>query len=164
MAQTPPFRSRPNLHLTLSPLSGTSSPSAHGTAVPTPFFTPPATTTYSPFRSAGLKPPTPYGSAAQFTLPASKQATNPSYGNYTLYRLKRLLTCRAFFYLLIVVGLISWWNNGWKEELDIVRVGVNELRFGNQRFEGEATKDLQFFPAANPKIHVRQSRLKRWLD
>ena len=39
-------------------------------------------------------------------------------------------------------------------ELNIVRLGASEFGFGRQLFKMEATKDLQFFPAVNPKIHV----------
>ena len=41
-----------------------------------------------------------------------------------------------------------------KSELKVVRLGASEFGFGGQLFEMETTKDLQFFPAVNPKIHV----------
>ena len=45
-----------------------------------------------------------------------------------------------------------WWLNGGKDELDLVKLGASEL--GKELFQDERTRNLQFFPASNPKIHV----------
>ena len=160
MAQTPPFRNRPNLHLSISPFSTSSNPSTQGTPTQTPFYTPFTTTNYSPFRSASLKLPTPYHSTTQFPLHAIKQGSRSDYRNHTFYRVRRMLTSRFFACLIIIIGLCYWWSRGWKEELNIVGVGVNRFGPGNHLFKVEATKSLQFFPAANPKIHVRRVESK----
>lgn len=46
-----------------------------------------------------------------------------------------------------------WWFNGGSEDLDLVRVGAAGL--GKDFFQEGITRNLQFFPATNPKIHVR---------
>ena len=156
MAQTPPVRSRPNLQLKFKPLRRTMSAQTTSqlTLLPSPF----ATTDYSPFRSAGLKPPTPYGGAVQFTPRLSKQQPQDRHSSRKLVRIKRYLFSRALVCVLFIVGLLYWWGKGWKKDLDIVMVGANELGMGNQLFEFEVTKDLRFISAANSKIHVSCSR------
>ena len=152
MAQTPPVHSRPNLQLKFTPLRRTMSAQATSqlTLLPSPF----AATDYSPFRSAGLKPPTPYGGAVQFTPRVSKQQLQDRHGSRKLVRIKRYLFSRALVCVLFIAGLLCWWGKGWKEELDIVMLGANELGMSNQLFEIEVTKDLRFISAANSKIHV----------
>jgi len=161
MSRTPSPRHRPNFHLSLTPLLGT--PNQIYQATPpgqTPFSTPHVSpfglTTYSPFRSAGLRPPTPYGGSVQFT-PKPQRKANSVYGSYTLFRLKRICTSRALVLLIVVVvGFFWWWRAGLGSEIKVVKVGRTGFGLGSQLVEPEATKDLQFFPAANPKIHVRR--------
>lgn len=161
MSQTPSPRHRPNFHLSLTPLLGTPNQIYHATPpAHTPFSTPHASsfglTNYSPFRSAGLRPPTPYGGSVQFT-PRSQRKANSVYGSYTLFRLKRIFTSRALVLLIVVVvGFFWWWRAGLGSETKIIKVGRSGFGLGSQLFEVEATKELQFFPAANPKIHVRR--------
>ena len=164
MSQTPSPRHRPNFHLSLTPLLGSSNqlyqatPAGH-TPFSTPHVSPFGLPSYSPFRSAGLRPPTPYGGSAQFT-PRPQRKANSVYGSYTLFRLKRICTSRAFVLLIVVVlGFFCWWRAGLGTEIKIVKVGHGGFGLGSQLFEVEATKNLQFFPAANPKIHVRRLSL-----
>lgn len=144
-----PFRNRPNLHLSLSQFSG--SPRNSGHATPLPLSTPLATTTYSPFRSAGLNPPTRYGGPMQFT---PRHERRRYYETYSWYRFKRLLNSKPLWFLLSLVVLTLWWFHGGRDELNLVKLDANRL--GEELFPEGTTKDLQFFPASNPKIHVRQ--------
>ena len=154
MAQTPPFRSRPNLRLSLTPLFETPTPSTHTTPFPSPSSTLSIATRYSPFRSAGLKPPTPSRNPLPYALKSSKQAAKPKYRNSTWFRIRRVFASRLLLCLLILVGFSWWLGKGWREELHIVRIGASDFGHGTQFFKAEPTKDLQFFPAASPKIHV----------
>jgi hypothetical protein len=52
-------------------------------------------------------------------------------------------------------GLLLWWGNGGKEGWHKMR--DNPSGFGISVFGSEIIKDLQFFPASNPKIHVSNS-------
>jgi hypothetical protein len=58
--------------------------------------------------------------------------------------------------IVVVLGFFCWWRAGLGTEIKIVKVGHGGFGLGSQLFEVEATKNLQFFPAANPKIHVRR--------
>ena len=160
MSQTPPFRSRPNLHLSLStPLIATASQTSHDVPIATsfsasrvrPFAV--SATSYSPFRSAGLKPPTPYGDSIHFSPKRSHVPAFLSLGN-NWFRCRRVWNGRLLVLLILLCGIVWWVGGGFKEELNIVRLGVSEFGLGDQSFHVEITKDLQFFPAANPKIHV----------
>jgi hypothetical protein len=73
----------------------------------------------------------------------------------TLGRLQYLLSKRLAWFLIVFLGLMWWWGNGGKDDLEIVR--VKSAGFKNELFASEITRDLQFFPASNPKIHVRSS-------
>lgn len=151
MAETTPtpFRNRPNLHLSLTQLSG--SPRAPGHASSSlPLGTPLTSTTYSPFRSAGLKPPTPYGGPMHFT---PRNERRRYFETYSWYRIKRMLNSKPLWFLLALVALIFWWFHGGRNEMSMARLDAK--RFGKDLFPEGRTKDLQFFPATNPKIHVR---------
>ncbi|KAI9716817.1 MAG: hypothetical protein M1812_005157 [Candelaria pacifica] len=143
MSQTPPFRNRPNLHLSLTPLSGSPIPSRLNTPLATPF----GTTKYSPFRSAGLIPPTPYGGPVQFSPRRSKA----DYVTYTKQRLRRTFSNRLTWLLLFFVGLVWWWGTGGKRELELVK--LKSVGVGKGMLAPEITRGLQFFPASNPKIY-----------
>ena len=144
-----PFRNRPNLHLSLSQLSG--SPRATGSAARLSLGTPLATTTYSPFRSAGLKPPTPYGGPMTF---APRNERRRYYETHSWYRYKRILSSKSIWFLLALVALTVWWFHGGRDEISTARLDAKRLR--KDLFSEGWTKDLQFFPASNPKIHVRK--------
>lgn len=149
MTQTPPFGGRPKLHLALTQLTGSpghTSQSAHGfNALST--FVPHAT--YSPFRSAGLAPPTPYGGPMQFTPRAQ---TSTRHDTYTWFRLGRVLSSKPVWSMLMLGALVLWWFNGGRNEMDLARSSAAE--FGRDFFQEQRTQGLQFFPANNPKIHV----------
>ena len=153
MAETTPtpFRHRPNLHLSLTQLAG--SPRALGRASTLPFGTPLTSTTYSPFRSAGLKPPTPYGGPMQFT---PRYESRRYFETYSWYRIKRMLNSKPLWFLLALLTLTVWWFHGGSDELSMAKLDAKRL--GKDLFPEGRTKNLQFFPASNPKIHVRSSR------
>ena len=154
MAQTPPFRSRPNLRLSLRPRYETPSPSTHTTPFPSPSSTPSVATKYSPFRSAGLKPPAPSSSLLPHASKSAKRAGKLKYRGSPWFRIRRVFTSRLVLCVLSLIGFLWWLGRGWKDELQIVRTSASEFGLGTQIFKVKATKDLQFFSAANPKIHV----------
>lgn len=149
MTQTPPFGGRSKLHLALTQLTGSPghiSQSSHGFNALT---TPVSHATYSPFRSAGLAPPTPYGGPTHFTPRAQKSNRRDT---YTWFRLGWVLSSKPIWFMLMLGTLVLWWFNGGRDEMELVRVGAAE--FGRDFFQEQRTQGLQFFPAANPKIHV----------
>lgn len=155
MSQKSPFNHRPKLHLALPSLSGSPLNSVQNSPSGTPFLspiappnTPFATTSYSPFRSAGLRPPTPYRGPVQF----NPRRLRSSYGNYTWFRIKRLLSSRALWIVIALLSLVWWWSNGGREDLEAMKIKSGGL--GMELSTSDITKDLQFFPASNPKIHV----------
>lgn len=151
--QTPPFRSRPKFHLTSTQSTG--SPGSHYPSTPTSgaIITPLTATAYSPFRSAGLKPPTPFGAPMQLAS-RSPQKFRKCRSNAGL-RARRALTSKIFWLALLFGALIMWWRSGGADKLDIVRLSASEL--GRELFPEVRTRDLQFFPATDLKIHVSLS-------
>lgn len=73
-------------------------------------------------------------------------------GSHSWWRLKRVLSRPLPWISLLVVGCIIWWSSGATKELSSPEVQL-KLR---DLFPPEFTKDLQFLPASNHKIHVRQ--------
>ncbi len=76
------------------------------------------------------------------------------YAKAALGRLQYLLSKRLVWFVLVFVGLIWWWGNGGKEDLEVVKMKSAGIKKG--LFE-TMMKDLQFYPASNPKIHVSGS-------
>ena len=157
MSQAPPLRSRPNLHLGLSKLTGSPRPPNQSTPPTTPFSnpypspgeTPLAKTAYSPFSSAGLKAPHPYGSG-DITIPRNRG--RPWYGNYAWFRVRRVLASKPILLVCMLIALSLWWCNGGSEEVDIVKLGTAGL--GKEFLYERRMHNYQFYPATNPKIHV----------
>ncbi len=52
-----------------------------------------------------------------------------------------------------------WWFNGGRDEMDLVRDGAAGLK--REFFAEGRTRGMQFFPATNPKIHVRSKSTSR---
>ena len=157
MSQSTPFRQRPNLHLALRTFSGSplqnDQPRAFSTPVqsslPTPTGTPLGTTAYSPFRSAGLKPPTPLHRSLSPKI-RRQGRWNANTGRH--FRIKRTLRSKPAWLLLTVFMLIFWWFNGGRQELDEVKLSASGL--GRELLRGMRMQDFQFYPASNPKILV----------
>lgn len=149
MEQTPPFGDRPKAHLALTQLTGSPGHISQSTRGFNALSAPVHHATYSPFRSAGLAPPTPYRGPMQFT-PRTQRSSR--YGTYTCHRSGRVLSSKPVWFMLMLGALVLWWFNGGRDEMDLVRVGAAE--FGRDFFPEQRTQGLQFFPASNPKIHV----------
>src|SRR5579862_9052348 len=147
---TPPPRTRPDLYLTLPPLSPSleSSSSYNGSPASTS-FAPFGATNYSPFRSVGLRPPSPFGSPALF--PPRRRQTR----GYIWCRIRRCFNSKILWFTATFFGLLLWWGNGGKDGWHKIRDSPSG--FGIAVFGSEIIKDLQFFPASNPKIHVSNS-------
>ncbi|KAL8946159.1 MAG: hypothetical protein Q9222_007410 [Ikaeria aurantiellina] len=159
MASHRPFRTRPNLHLTLTPRTGSpynaSASSSTSRQYSSPYITPVAmplsTTTYSPFNSANpkLKTPLPYGASMQFT-PRQKHKYR-RYCRTAWLKVQRVLTTRTACFLVIVSLMVVWGFNGGVEQLDLVKLHAAGL--GYDLFQDGVTQNMQFFPPSNPKIH-----------
>lgn len=157
MSQPPPLRNRPNLHLAFTQLNG--SPRQPGQATPptsslsAPYMSPGSTpfgkTTYSPYRSADLKPPTPYGGPISF---APRRSNKSFYSQYKWFLVKRAFSSKPAWLFLMVAALTLWWFNGGSRELDVVKLSASGL--GKEFLNERRMHDYQFYPATNPKIHV----------
>jgi hypothetical protein len=139
MTQTPPSRVRPNLHLNLTPF-GLSPTSSYHTSPGIASYNPFGTTNYSPFRSAGLRPP--------LVLFAPRR---PKAKAYAWYLVKRYLFGKVIWFLAVFLGLVwLWgghWNGGIGDRSEGGGIGIGIAR-------SEITAGLRFFPAGNTKIHV----------
>jgi hypothetical protein len=162
MSQPPPLRNRPNLHLGLTQLNGsprhpsqsTPTRSPLSTPYPTPNDTPFAKTAYSPFPSASLKPPNGFESPA----PVPMRRWGRSFrSKVNWFRIKRIFSSKPLVLLLLVLALALWWFNGGSEDLDIVKLSASGL--GKELMQERRMHDYQFYPATNPKIHVRTHKL-----
>ena len=76
--------------------------------------------------------------------------SSPLMGSYNWWRLKRLATRPLPWAIVIVVGLITWWGAGASTDFDSEDM-QSRLR---ELFPPEFTRELQFYPASNHKIHV----------
>ncbi|KAL6721838.1 hypothetical protein ACLMJK_000943 [Lecanora helva] len=156
MSQSLPTRNRQNLRLALAQLNGSPRPSGQFTplagslSVPnqSPAETPFGKTSYSPFRSAHLKPLSPYGSPVAF---APRSSDRTYYGKFYWFRIKRALSSKPIWLFLMAVVLLTWWFNGGSDELDLVNFSASGL--GKELLQEMKMHDYQFFPATNPKIH-----------
>ncbi|KAL8938121.1 MAG: hypothetical protein Q9211_003365 [Gyalolechia sp. 1 TL-2023] len=163
MASHRPLRPRPKLHLALTPQTGSpwnpkptvSTSSQFSSPFVTPTGTPSARTSYSPFASTKLKAPSPYGGPMQFTPRQRHQYRRYSRAGW--FKLKRILSSRVTWLLLVIVLTITWWLNGGGGEIGAVKLGA--AGFVKDLFQDGVTQDLQFFPPSNPKIHFK---LKFW--
>lgn len=154
----PPLRSRPNLHLALTDLTGSPRQSAQSTPPPTSRFTTPyptpgdtpfAKTAYSPYYSAGLIAPTLFETPESFT---PRRKSRSCYRKYNGHHFKRLSASKPVWLLLMLLALALWWFNGGSEEINVVKLGASGL--GKEYLLERRMHDHQFFPATNPKIHV----------
>ena len=157
MSHPPPLRNRPNLHLGLAQLNGSPRQTRLGTlpnsslSVPyrSPAGTPFGKTAYSPFRSAGLRPPSPYEASVSFV---PRRSNTSLHTKKKWFRNKSAFSSKPLWLLLVVAALIVWWFNGGRSELDVVKMGASDL--GREFLKERWMHDYQFYPATNPKIHV----------
>lgn len=66
---------------------------------------------------------------------------------------KRALNRKPVWFMIFLGLLMLWWLNGGRHEMDAMK--MDAARLGRELLQDGITKDLQFFPASNPKIHVR---------
>jgi len=134
MSQSAPIRNRGIFSATsLSPTSATFDQSSIASSAPSSGSSYVST-------SSSLPPPGGYSRSGKLS------------GGYPWWRVKRLLTRPLIWVVLFIVGAIGWWSRGASHELQSPEV---QLRL-REIFPPEITKDLQFFPASNHKIHVRK--------
>ena len=154
----PPLRTRPNLHLASTDLTGSPRQSVYSTPklttrfvtpYPTPGDTPSARTSYSLSHSAGLTEPAIYETPEPF---ASRRTSGSYYRDCTRYRIKRVFTRKSLWLLPMVLVLLFWWFYGSSREINVVKLKANSL--GKGLVQERRMHDYQFFPATNPKIHV----------
>jgi len=84
----------------------------------------------------------------------SKRLSPIGVNKYTLFLAKRLLTRPLLWVVVVLVTLILWWSNAGTHDgsSDAVQMRLRRL------FPPEITRDLQFYPASNHKIHVSSDR------
>lgn len=157
MTQTPPLGGRSKLHVPLAQLTGSPGHLTKSANSFSAFSLPGTQTTYSPFRSAGLEPPTRYVRSMQFT--PRRTTRSRDYGKYARFRFGYLFSSRPLWFLLLLGALMIWWFNGGRDEMDLVRDGAAGLK--REFFAEGRTRGMQFFPATNPKIHVRSKSTSR---
>lgn len=150
MAQTPPFRNRPKFHLELARLTGSPNYAGQLDQTTSSLSTPRNATTYSPFRSAGLRPPAQYEGPVQLT--PSRIRKYKTYARRSCFWVRRLVSNKLWWSILILWLLLLWWLKGGSDEVDLIKLKANG--FGTEIFQEGRTRKLQFFPAENPKIHV----------
>ena len=100
-------------------------------------------------RTFSIAPLTPYAEK-QAKVFQREPPSSPLMSSYAWWRLKRLAARPLPWAIIIVIGLITWWSAGASTDFDSEDV-QSRLR---ELFPPEFTKDLQFFPASNHKIHV----------
>lgn len=150
MTQTPPLGGRSKLPVPLTHLTGSPGEPSKSANSFSAFSVPGPKTNYSPFRFAGLQPPTTYVRSMQYAPRRAPKSRD--YGTYTKLRLGHILSSRPLWFLLLFGALMMWWFHGGRDEMDLVRDGATKL--SREFFSEERTRGLQFFPATNPKIHV----------
>ena len=110
------------------------------------------TGTSSPFARSNVKLHTlpSWYARAEKRRPRRRGSSPPRpMGSYSWWRLKRLLSRPLPWILALVFVAFTWWGAGATQGF---RPHVQQ-RLRNI-FPSEYTKDLQFIPASNPKIHV----------
>ena len=161
MSGIPPFRlnARPQLRIALSHFNGSpraasySTPTSSGAS--TSYTTPHSWTTYSPLRSANLKIPKPYSGNRKSI---SKRERLSAYGTCVLWVIKRILRFKIVWFIVLCILFVSWWLPGDHYDFQALREGAAVLR--KDLFPEAQTRNMQFFPASNPKIHASVSN---WL-
>lgn len=150
MAQTPPFRNRPKSQLEFARLTGSPSYPGQSDQTTSLLSTPQNIIAYSPFRSAGIRPPAQYEVPVQFAPKWTQKLKY--YTRHSSFPIRRLLSSKPLWLVLMIGALSLWCFQGGRDELDLVKLRANG--FGNELFREERTRNLQFFPAENPKIHA----------
>ncbi|KAL9614560.1 MAG: hypothetical protein Q9167_000929 [Letrouitia subvulpina] len=124
-----PLRNRPNLHLALVQQTGSprhlNTTASVSSRISTPFGTPtgtPLAAAYSPYRSANLKAPTPYGNFSPKPTGGSGRFLRPCW-----FTVKRALTHRPVWFMTLLGLLMLWWLNGGSHEVDAIKMDAARL-------------------------------------
>lgn len=80
---------------------------------------------------------------------------NPIGANkYTLFLVRRILSRPLVWVVVVLLTLVGWWSHA-GSEYETSRAGADAVQLRlRQLFPPEVTRDLQFYPASNHKIHV----------
>ena len=105
----------------------------------------------SPFHSAGLDLP----GSLQRTSFTSIVTPRPRYGRHRISHFWKLRITRTILLFLFVTCCIWRWGRSQRAYNTKDRITDTELKIVKERVQSKITKDLQFFSAINPKIHVR---------
>lgn len=145
MPRSTPIETPPDMYFPLTPLGVSPNPSTPGS----PNRTPLGAATYFPFRSAGLKPPAAERHRAWSNPPRHFSSPHRS---WTRFRLTRVLHSRSVLLLALLATAFWCWSNGRRHDVEGFDVESSNMR--NELVAPEVTKNLQFYPASNAKIHV----------
>jgi len=153
MSRSPPLRNRLSSSLLSlgTPVTGSRSPLSSPT-LPSPisatFESVASRRTNSLPPSSLLPAPVTYGGNEKRAFQPLRSPTSMT--PYPYWRLKRLLLRPLLWIFVLLVTLVIWWTNGGRQDVRSpeMQATLREL------FPPEITRDLQFFPAANHKIHV----------
>ena len=144
MSLTPPFRGAKSV---------AGSPTIIDTSLTEPdqsslMSTSTGTTDFSPLRSTALP-----GQGAQGRYARNRRRQKWSfYARYAKQRLQALLTSKFVWTASLLVGLIWWWGNAITAKAD--SAGPSSAATDTKVSVLDLIRNLQFFPASNPKIHV----------
>ena len=171
MSSAPPFRQRPDLNLDPTLLTG--SPRRHGSSTPTSRAetlipnltgTPLAMNPYSPFTpitpanlkffKANSSPQAQYHETTTRYKPPSREP--PFIRMWNRLQIRHLLNSKPIWLILMGLALVMWWFKGGGQKLDMAKLSASGL--GKEFMQGRRMQDYQFYPASNPKIHVRFTR------
>ena len=158
MSHPSPFRQRPNLHLGLTHATGSPRNSTSGTPSGTPLPTTPLVAPEG----------TPFGIKSSSPLPSvTPKSQNYDDGGspFPLLRHRRVrhraswpsishrISSRSILICIVALALTLWWFIGGRQELKDVKLSATGLR--RDFFRERQMQNFRFYPATNPKIHVR---------
>ena len=153
---TTPHRNRSNLHMDLTTLSPR--PYTPGSYPRVTVFSTPtglSASRRSSHHSSIIKSPS-LSSRTTTHYSSSGDEADDEYAhrNYNWLRIRRALTGRVFLFWLLLFSLFAWYCSRRRPNIGTIKTGVGGFGFRAAFFQDEATKGLQFIPAAHPRIHV----------
>ena len=154
MTDTAPFRKGTRFYANSPSSTGTPCPSTRGSSLTSIFLSPFTMSSFSPFRSPSSRSASPFSSILPFKFVPDVHR-KPERSGYWRPWFRHSFKARIVLFLVALLSILLWWSRAWTEDLSLVRIGASQFKLGGQLFEVNLTRDLQFFPAASPKIHVR---------